>query len=509
MNKGNIARRAATFAFVFILSVLLLTLFPFYPLYIAIALALAAGLLALEFPFLGLMLALILSILGAMYQDALVGLTFLAVFVVLTAVAMSWFDVALVASAWVLAFHTIPSLAIVPTLFAGLHQGRQDAVKVGLVSAVTLFLLAWARGTVNLGLLLVSAPNNYLARAIPDPWGFVDFIPKAEVFTADRLSAFYAPILSDIGDYRIYVLLAMWAVAGYLTALLAAKRKGRGPLYILAPLAGAVPSVAVSAVFVGLDPLGLGAALGGAAVIGALYMYVRPLAVVPGLPVFRGLDNLTPVGLPGKYSILFGAPSSDERNLIVEQFIQAGIKKGQAAFLLTSDTGFAESARSKFGDKFYAVVANPRATSSDKNLVAVTTGLQNLTALNIELVNKVKDYAGSPARTCLDVLSEVLLAQKVMTTRKWVTDIVPRLKNWNFTTLGVINPTLHPNEEVQALVELFDAYVEMYDKDVGGRTRKVVAVRKMADLRYEENELVVDKGLLVQKRGGSRFLQKA
>lgn len=136
-------------------------------------------------------------------------------------------------------------------------------------------------------------------------------------------------------------------------------------------------------------------------------------------------------------------------------------------------------------------------------MIPLPTGVQNLTSLNIELVKLVKDRAGSGARIVLDVVSEVMLAQKMLTTRKWVSDLVPRFMDWGFTVLGVFNPGLHSNEEVQGLIELFNGYVQIFEKDIQGKTRKVIVVRKMADLQYKEGELVIEKEQLGRKKGGS------
>jgi len=108
----------------------------------------------------------------------------------------------------------------------------------------------------------------------------------------------------------------------------------------------------------------------------------------------------------------------------------------------------------------------------------------------------------------LDVVSEVMLAQKMLMTRKWVSDLVPRFENWGFTVLGVFNPGLHSNEEGQGLIELFNGYVQIFEKEYQGKTRKLIAVRKMADLQYNENELVIEKEQLARKKSGASFLSR-
>ena len=73
----------------------------------------------------------LLSVFGAMYQDALAGITVLVVFIIALALTVSWLDMACVVASWILAFLTpVPSLAIAPTLFAGVHRkprGRSES----------------------------------------------------------------------------------------------------------------------------------------------------------------------------------------------------------------------------------------------------------------------------------------------------------------------------------------------------------------------------------------------
>jgi len=99
---------------------------------------------------------------------------------------------------------------------------------------------------------------------------------------------------------------------------------------------------------------------------------------------------------------------------------------------------------------------------------------------------------------CLDVLSDILLTHKLQTTRKWVSDLVPRLDEWGFTVLAVFNPTLHSSEEAKALTDLFKGFIEISEKDMAGKMRKVIAVRKMTDLQFNEAELIFDRRLMHQ-----------
>jgi adenylate cyclase len=275
MPKKALFSRLATFCLLAILSGLLLAIYPFYPLYIMIIIALGLGAVGLESPYFGLILAILLSLLGAMYQDALIGLTFLVAFITVLALT-HWLDVASVVAGWILAFLTpVPSLAIAPTIFVGLHESRGDALKVGVVSGFSIFLVSWTRNMVQAGLMLVPSPSSYVEKAIPDPWRFTAFIPNADMFSMVRLTEFYAPLVSSLGDFRIYVMIAAWAVVGYLTALLASRMKGQ--TYIASSVLGVLPAVIVSFIFSQTPLLEIGAALVASAVIPIAYRFLQPI----------------------------------------------------------------------------------------------------------------------------------------------------------------------------------------------------------------------------------------
>jgi KaiC/GvpD/RAD55 family RecA-like ATPase len=231
------------------------------------------------------------------------------------------------------------------------------------------------------------------------------------------------------------------------------------------------------------------------AVVAFVYKPFMALVSGPSLGVFSSFADLIPGGIPDKYSLLLGSPACDERNLIMDQFLQSGAKKDLPLFVLTTDIDFARSTTKMFDGKLTALVANSRATA-EKNLIPLPTGIQNLTTLNIELVKLVRSQPTANARLCLDVLSDIMLTHKLLTTRKWVTDLLPRLEEWGFTTMGVFNPSLHSNEEAQSLLGLFKGYVEVFEREISGKLRRLIAVRKMVDILYKENELVIDKGLL-------------
>ena len=125
------------------------------------------------------------------------------------------------------------------------------------------------------GLMLVPSPSNYAAKANPDPWRFTAFIPNVDMFSMTRLSDYYAPLALSLGDFRMYVLIATWAIAGYLTALVASKLRGKS--YVASGVIGVLPVVISSFLFVQTPLLEMGAALIASAIIPVGYMFLQPM----------------------------------------------------------------------------------------------------------------------------------------------------------------------------------------------------------------------------------------
>jgi hypothetical protein len=62
------------------------------------------------------------------------------------------------------------------------------------------------------------------------------------------------------------------------------------------------------------------------------------------------------------------------------------------------------------------------------------------------------------------------------------------LKASKFTTLAVIDPRIHPSEELQAVLGLFDGEVDLYEKQTEKNSGKYLKVTKMSNQEYLETE---------------------
>jgi hypothetical protein len=74
-------------------------------------------------------------------------------------------------------------------------------------------------------------------------------------------------------------------------------------------------------------------------------------------------------------------------------------------------------------------------------------------------------------------------------TRKWLSGLLSDLRLKGFTTLAVVNPHMHPQEEVEAILGLFEGEIKIAEKETERGIGKVMRIRKLYNQRYLENEL--------------------
>jgi len=211
------------------------------------------------------------------------------------------------------------------------------------------------------------------------------------------------------------------------------------------------------------------------------------------------LDNLLYGGIPENYTVVLTSPSCDERDLLIKKFLETGVKDGQTTFYVTINASGVRTLVEEFQSDFYLFICNPRADTMIKSLPNVfkLKGVENLTDLDISLMSAFRRLDTSSKngqrRACIEIVSDVLLQHHAVTTRRWLTGLIPDLRSRGFTTLAVMNPYMHSSEEVHAILSLFDGEINIYEKDTMKGLEKFIKVKKMYNQRYLENELPLRK----------------
>jgi len=213
---------------------------------------------------------------------------------------------------------------------------------------------------------------------------------------------------------------------------------------------------------------------------------------------YGDLDNLLLGGIPKNYAVILTSPSCDERDLLIKKFLETGAKKSEVTFYVTIDPGEIKSLAEEFQSSFYLFICNPQADKISKSLpnVSKIKGVENLTEISIALskaFRRLDTSMTAPKRACIEIISDMLLQHHAVQTRRWLTDLIPELKSRGFTILAVMNPQMHPSEEVHAIIDLFEGEINIYEKETKKGLEKFLKIKKMHNQRYSESELPLKK----------------
>jgi KaiC/GvpD/RAD55 family RecA-like ATPase len=209
---------------------------------------------------------------------------------------------------------------------------------------------------------------------------------------------------------------------------------------------------------------------------------------------FNELDDLLLGGIPENYAVVLASPSSDERGLLIKRFNEAGAEAGETTFDITAEAGNGKVLAEKYQSNFYLFLCNPRADAIVQNLpnVSKLKGVENLTEIDIALTKAIRTLNPTetgPKRACIEIISDVLLQHHAVTTRRWLTALLPDLKSKGFTILAVIDPQMHPPEETQAVLGLFDGEISIYEKETEKGSERFLKIRYLSNQKYLKDEI--------------------
>jgi KaiC/GvpD/RAD55 family RecA-like ATPase len=210
------------------------------------------------------------------------------------------------------------------------------------------------------------------------------------------------------------------------------------------------------------------------------------------------LDQILLGGIPKNYAIILAGPSSEEKEMTINRFLKTGAEAGEITFCVTSEAEGVKKLVETHSSNFYLILCNPQADGRIENRhnVSKLKGIDSLTEIDIALTKAIRmlnPSAETERRICLDILSDVLLQHHAVVTRKWLSALLPNLKSQGFTILATINPGMHTQEEVQAMLGLFQGEINISEKETATGLLKTIRVRKLSSQRYIENETVLAK----------------
>jgi predicted ATPase/KaiC/GvpD/RAD55 family RecA-like ATPase len=213
---------------------------------------------------------------------------------------------------------------------------------------------------------------------------------------------------------------------------------------------------------------------------------------------YADLDKLLCGGIASNSAVVLTSPSCSERDLLVRNFLETGAKKGEVTFFVTIDPSVAKPLAEEFRSSFYLFVCNPEAGAivEDAPNVVKLKGVENLTEISMALTSAIRKLDSSPKglrRICISLVSDVLLQHHAVETRRWLTALMTKLKSEGFTTLAVMNPQMHPSQEFQAILDLFDGEINIREKETEKGTGRFLKIQKMSGQKYLEDEMLLKK----------------
>ena len=208
------------------------------------------------------------------------------------------------------------------------------------------------------------------------------------------------------------------------------------------------------------------------------------------------LDRLLLGGIPQNYAVALTAPSTDEKELLVKRFLEAGAMAGETTFQITAEAASTKGLAEKYPSNFYLFVCNPQADMMVQDLPNVfkLKGIENLTDIDIALTKAFRTL--NPAekgikRICIDIVSDALLQHHAVNTRRWLSALLPTLKLKGFTILAVVDPSMHPPEELQAVLGLFDGEISISEKETEKGSARFLKVKRLSNQKYSKDEAIL------------------
>ena len=125
-----------------------------------------------------------------------------------------------------------------------------------------------------------------------------------------------------------------------------------------------------------------------------------------------------------------------------------------------------------------------------------------MTDINIALTSafrKLDTSLRAPRRACIEIISDILLQHHALPIRRWLTALIPELKSRGFTTIAVMNPYMHPSQDVQAIQDIFDGEISIYERENKMSQERILRIKRMVNQRYLDNELLIKKERISQK----------
>jgi len=218
---------------------------------------------------------------------------------------------------------------------------------------------------------------------------------------------------------------------------------------------------------------------------------------------YEDLDGMLGGGIPEEFAVLILSQSYDERDLLIRRAVESNVARGRLTFYMSTDISKTRDLARSFQRNFYAL--NPMADKmgpSFENIVKIPD-VGDLSNLNISANEFMESHTegGKGNLLIIELVTDVLLRNKAVTTRKWLTEFIAKGKTTHLTIIATLDPAVTSKEDTEAIVGVFDGIIEIFERELQERSRRFLVVKKMYSHDYSDEELMLDRQKLLGKSG--------
>jgi class 3 adenylate cyclase len=214
----------------------------------------------------------------------------------------------------------------------------------------------------------------------------------------------------------------------------------------------------------------------------ALYVVEREGRVTTGSSI---VDGLLLGGLPRRSAVLLTSVPCDEKDNIVQGFLAVA---PEATAYVSSDVDRSMQLH-KLHPDLRLVVCSPQADLMPRaSSIQVSRSLDNVSEIDDLLTHALETIPNESPRVFIQLISDILLLHKEVTTRHWLADLLPRLRARQCTVLAELNSGMHGAREMNALFDLFDGRLEIVQDEEIGQPVRFLRVVSLRGRKYLPNQ---------------------
>lgn len=219
--------------------------------------------------------------------------------------------------------------------------------------------------------------------------------------------------------------------------------------------------------------------------------------MLPSIPTgYAPLDAQLRGGIPTGYAVVLQSQSCDERDLLLRRIIESSVRLGRPSFLISHDL-IGSTQFAGFSRDFYVFSTHARKeTDVDQSSPIWIPGMENLTELNISIsdgILQTRVDLRADKLMVIEILSDILLHHKSAMTRRWLSEFITKRKAQSFTLLFTLNPSIAPESEIDAIIDLFDGVLRVRIQETRSGPIVVVGIRRLFARKYESREIPLNR----------------